>query len=526
MLALLAAGVYLNALSNPFVFDDIHQIVSNASIVSLTDVSTIVRHSMTRPVTNLSYALDYARSGLDPFGYHLTSLALHVINVLLLFWVIRRATMDLSAGGTSATFTALSGAALFAVHPMMTEAVGYISGRAEVLCATFFLSSFLFFRSSVSAGNRPILSTFIGVCLFLLGLATKETAATLPGVILLYDALLGRGNAAWRARFTRVHTPLLLFVLVLVVARVWYYIAVEHPEAASFGWRNLLVELHVLERYLQLMLVPYPLTIVHRVSPFTSLFDTRLVTATVVLAVMLQAAWVARHRAPVVTFGIAWWYLVLAPSAALIVIADTGQPMAEHRVYLASCGLFIAAAGVLQTASGAEALKDRRWRILGLVSLGAVVAVFSAMTIGRNAVWSSPQRLFGDAARKAPRTWSAQQWAADVHRNADDCETAVTFYRKAIQLRSDYASSYVGLAACARELGRAEEARNALRMAIPLAPRETQARMMLADLEEHIFNRPEEALRLCREAMSLAPDLENARSCVRRIEGAVSDGHR
>src|SRR5215212_4094748 len=91
-LALIAASltipIYINTLHNPFVYDDRTEIVENAPIRLLPDVGAVVRANLTRPILMLSYAINYAIGELDPFVYHLTNLLLHVLNVLLLFYLV------------------------------------------------------------------------------------------------------------------------------------------------------------------------------------------------------------------------------------------------------------------------------------------------------------------------------------------------------------------------------------------------------------------------------------------------------
>src|SRR5712671_4004885 len=142
--AALSAGlVYLNALHNPFVYDDYHTVAANPSILSVANLRAIVLYDMTRPIVNFSYAIDRAIWGAAPFGFHVTNLLLHIVNVGLLFLLAWRLAEDFDAGPLPASpragVVAGASAALFAVHPMMTEAVGYISGRSEVLCTTFFM---------------------------------------------------------------------------------------------------------------------------------------------------------------------------------------------------------------------------------------------------------------------------------------------------------------------------------------------------------------------------------------------------
>ena len=124
--------MYLNALHNPFVYDDYHTVVANTSIQSVANLRAMVLHDVKRPIVNVSYAIDRALWGPAPLGFHVTNVLLHMLNVVLLFHLALR-------GWRATGSAAFAAAALFAVHPMMTEAVGYISGRSELLCATFFL---------------------------------------------------------------------------------------------------------------------------------------------------------------------------------------------------------------------------------------------------------------------------------------------------------------------------------------------------------------------------------------------------
>src|SRR6266852_6324738 len=125
--ALVAGLVYVNALRNPFVYDDYHTVVENRSIEHVSDLRAIVLHDVTRPLVNISYAIDRALRGATPIGFHVTNVLLHMLNVMLLFTLSRRLTDDRDRG----VLVAFAAAVLFATHPMMTEAVGYITGRSS-----------------------------------------------------------------------------------------------------------------------------------------------------------------------------------------------------------------------------------------------------------------------------------------------------------------------------------------------------------------------------------------------------------
>jgi len=202
---LLAGGVYLNALHNPFVYDDFWTVADNGSIVSLRDPSAIVMYDTTRPLTNASFALDRAVWGVAPFGFHLTNVILHVLDVALIFALVSQLCGDARRQARVAVLVlsdaavATIAALLFAVHPLMTEAVGYVSGRADLLCASVFLLAVLASRRWVTAGGA---TAFLAVWLFwAFALLCNETAAVLPPVVLLYGVLFaprpGTDPAAW-----------------------------------------------------------------------------------------------------------------------------------------------------------------------------------------------------------------------------------------------------------------------------------------------------------------------------------------
>src|SRR5215831_5526839 len=130
--ALLALFVYANALFNPFVYDDHRLILENTSIQHLADWRAIVVHDMTRPLVNFSYALDYAIwRGRSPFGFHFTNVLIHAANVVLLFQLGFALATDFASQAPSRVASPLTVASaasvLFAVHPLLSQAVGYVS---------------------------------------------------------------------------------------------------------------------------------------------------------------------------------------------------------------------------------------------------------------------------------------------------------------------------------------------------------------------------------------------------------------
>jgi hypothetical protein len=555
----LAGLVYLNALNNPFVYDDHRLIVENRSLLDSSDVRGLVLHDVTRPVVNISYAIDRAMWGPAPFGFHLTNVLLHMLNVALLFVLAWRVVSDRRRSaeqvGRIAPGVVAAGAALpFAIHPMLTEAVGYISGRSEVLCATLLLLAFLTARAWMQTDRvRYLLLT---MALWLVALLTKETAGMFPFVLFAYDRMLAPGPPDVRPRRVLwLHLPLLLIATVAVAVRLIVFLFFEYRGSVNVDWHLLLVEVDVVVRYLRLMVLPSGQAIFHAVAPVTGVFDPRVLFAAAVIGGLLFTGWRLRRTEALVGFGVVTYLLFLLPSS-MLVLFDRGEPMAEHRVYIASIGFFLAvgaAAGWL-----APVLARRRpvlrWVLYGALALW--ILTFGARTVLRNATWSDPVVLWSEAANMAPGHWLPQLALGEALQNAGRCDEAVAWYAVSIEGHADEPATYRKLGLCLLELRLFDEARAAfeeLRSRVPesneaanglgtvalmtgnleLARRyygetlgrdsmNVAAHTALAVLEENVAGDAEAALRHCEAVAMIAPETPGNDECLSRNRARIA----
>ncbi|MGE4055881.1 MAG: hypothetical protein AB7F99_13875 [Vicinamibacterales bacterium] len=493
---LLVCIAYSNSLSGPFTFDDRTEVVENPSIQNLRDWRGVLRYNLTRPVVNVSYAVDYSVwGGRRVFGFHLTNLLLHALNVALLFALVRRLIRDGTRPGPSgedADVTAFLVASLFAVHPMMTEAVSYISGRSDLLVTTWFLAAlYSFFRFFVLGAGRWAAA---GLLCFFLALGTKETAAAFPFVLVALDYLLGPEDGR-RRRLWQLHLPLVAIVIAAGLAKVWLYMAIENAAAPRAPLMNAVLAAEVAVRYMGLLLFPFGQTIVHDVALVSSLAEWRVLAAVNVLLTCAIVAVSLRRRAPIVTAGAIWFAFGLAPSSVLGLLAAVGQQMAEHRVYVGAGGFFLALVW-LGTAL-ARRVRDR-WPASNawLASATAiVVAGLMTLTLARNRVWANPILLWEEATIAAPATFAAHLGLARALRNAGVCQLAELSFVRAMALRPDQPEPYMGLIQCFNQRPRPED---------PGA----------------------EASRLCGEALMLEEESPVTRQCVRRLERMLTPAAR
>jgi cytochrome c-type biogenesis protein CcmH/NrfG len=503
-----------------------------------------------RPLVNVSYAVDRAVWAPEPFGFHLTNVLLHMLNVLLVFQLARRSATDRTWRGAAQTGTkiqpdvvALVAALLFAVHPMMTEAVGYVSARPELLCSSFFLLAvFAARRWMLHAGNRWWLGA---LGLWSLALASKEIALTLPVVLLAYDRFILAGDRTEaRRRLTKLHFPFLL-VAGLVSALRFVVFGFEYAGESMPDWRLALVEVDVIRQYVVLMLMPIGQTIFHAVSPVKTLLGAALALATV--GSLAALGWWTKRVDGLITLGCCWFVILLMPSSFLFAL-NRGEPMAEHRIYLASVGLFLVAGSAAGWLMAFLADVTARSRLLARISFALIVLWLSAHTLLRNVVWGDPITLWAEAVQKAPDHWVPRVLLGEALRNDGRCDLAITQFGVALarhpedtaiytdlggcliqvgqlkeastvfsKLRERYpqlADGSTGLGAIAMTVGSHDQARQFFLEALGRDPSNVRARRLLARLEES--DNPAEALRLCEEIDRLAPRVPGNEDCIRR----------
>jgi hypothetical protein len=484
--AVMAISVYLTALHNRFVYDDYHTVIDNASIRSVTDLRAIFWHDVTRPIVNFSYAVDRAWWGPGPFGFHLTSVLFHALNVVLLFCLARRLRLDV--------IPAFAAAALLAVHPMMTEAVGYISGRSEVLCATFLLVALLCADRWLRGGGTGRLVAMLAA--WIAALMTKETAAMFPFVLVLYDWLnvgrpvQGRQGEADRAslgmfrrRALTVYAPLIALTVLAGLVRVYILARIEYPGQVSIHWRYLLVNADVFRRYLGMMAVPTGQTMFHEVGAISSLFQIRALAGIGVVGAFVAAIWWLRRSEWLVSFGLAWFALLLVPSAVLITL-NQGEPMTEHRVYVASAGLFLAAGAVVARIVERLSGRDQLVRRAGAAAMALVLLSFIADTLLRNEMWRSPVTLWRESVDLAPKHPRPRLLLGEALADAGQRDEAIEQFRIGVSLRPSDPVGHVELARSLGDAGRWREAREELVRALEVGPHYEPARQALRVLDE------------------------------------------
>jgi hypothetical protein len=436
-LALAVAISYANALTGSFQFDDFNVIVNEEQVHSWANWYAALGNGI-RPLLKLSYTANWTM-GLGVLGFHLTNLLIHLLNAYLVYRLSQLLVQQQSRAA-ALHHVPLLAALLFAVHPIHTEAVSYISGRSASLMTLFYLSALLSYVIGRTQ-NRSLYIYVVTPVLFVLALAVKETAVTLPLALLLWEAsCCGR----WRFEFKPQWTSW----LVLLIAAAFFlfsdhYLSQMERSAQFNGLQgNLATQLNGFVYLLQQFALPLWLNIDPDLPLLHELGDAIFPLAiTITLLGLMIACW---RRRPWISFALGWAMLHLIPLYILLPRIDIAN---ERQLYLTAWPLLLALAIELTLM-----LEGWKWKF---VAAGLLVACI-ALTVSRNQVYRSEIALWEDTVAKSPDK-------ARTHNNL----------------------GYAYLLA-----QRKEEARRELTVALQLDPQLYQAQYNLRRLEEELTSSP------------------------------------
>jgi len=498
-------AAYQNSLTGPFLFDDIPGIAENPTIRGPLSASLHPPGGGNpvagRPVANLSFALNHAAGGLEVRGYHVVNLLIHLAAGLVLFGVVRR-TLALEPvagrdrrsenGGPGscpasvgrepdppptirrdpaippyrrdAHWLALVIALLWLMHPLQTEAVTYVIQRTESLAGLFYLLALYGFIRGTEAGAVNARGWLgVGMAAAWLGVATKETVATVPLIVFLYDRTFVAGSfrEAWR-RHGKFHALLALAWLLLAGlmwqtggrggTALWY-------EDATMG-HSLLTQCRAVAGYLQLAAWPAPLVFDYGDYPADLVRGISEVWLPFLLITGLGAATlVALVKWPKVGFLGAWFFLILGPSSSFIPIIT--QLRAEHRMYLPLAAVVVLAVMALHRFAGR-----------GAIVIATIFAVLlGGVTRARNEDYQSALGLWADTAQKRPDSARARNNHGLEMQHAGDAEGAIREYQAALEREPGYFDAHLNLATVLIENGRIDEGRVHLNVVVEVQPR-------------------------------------------------------
>jgi protein O-mannosyl-transferase len=531
--------VYGNTFLNSFHFDDLPSILEKPWIRGLDKIPQFLNKDslFQRPLVILSFNINYAISQFEVWSYHLFNMVLHALTTLLIYRFARKALdfMEEFSPKKNFTFLPFLAAIVFALHPLSTQSVTYISSRSGMLVTVFYLGSLILFfdgfKKWKQTGQKGW-GYFIGsaVC-FILGGLSKEIIVTLPAMLFLYHFyFISRETPkAW----ARTYAKWIILLVIPLLGFVGYkqFIAGGLLSASSAylkpGTWFLTQTAVVPFEYFRKMLFPFNMNIDIDFPILSDWLHPSNWLGLMVLGLFIFV-WIrisSRNSATdsyeaekrCVGFGMAWVLLTLLPTSSFIPLLDVAV---EHRTYLPMVGfvfIFTGAVGYLRAGckniSSARSTFTIKWVNFSLV---LILLCFSAGVITRNGDWKNDVTLWSDAKKKSPnlvRPYNNVGEAYDKLGKYDEAiaefkgalkinpsyffglnnlgniygkqrklPEAILYFQKALQQKPDYAPAHYNLARAFHLTGKKREAAESYRKAIKSNPYFEQAFYNLAFL--------------------------------------------
>lgn len=474
-ICLAVLAVYSNTFTMDFVWDDFHHIKGNTLIRSLSNIprmfTTDVWYGSTldidaapyyRPLFKVSLAFDYFLWKERAFGYHLTNVFLHMAVSVFVYLV-------------SLGFLRLSGAALFAglvfaVHPVHSEAVAWISARNELLCALFMLISYyLYLRFTI---NRRGLDLAMALTAFFVSLLAKEMSITLPAIILLHEVCFGKGILSKKLRFPIFFglvavSYLLLRAMVLEVSD-WGNVPLSHRIFTSFG---------LIAEYLRLLALPAKLKVFYDIPMKETLFTTSVIAPLLLLLLVFAAALSSWRHDRRLFFSLFWIFLTLTIVSGIPALLAPAL-MAERYLYIPSIG-FAIFAGISYEWAGKSDWVSRfshsvppsvHARNLPVLIGTPLLIILAFLNYQHNSAWENDQLFKSRWVNDAPNDAGGHLNLGVIYEGQGMFDEAVREYRKALHLRPDYVEAIINLGIVYDKTDRVNEAEKEYETALQLNP--------------------------------------------------------
>ncbi len=461
LLLILIIMAYANTFNAAWQLDDITNILDNRNVhvstLSLHDWSRSMRSpfldpvatepALYRPISMLTFAMNWYLGGDDVSGYHLVNIGIHCVTAVLLYFtslfLLCAPNMNSRYKGNE-LFIALLATLFWALHPIQTQAVTYIVQRMASLAALFYLSGIFLYVKGRSAQTPEKKGLFFGLCLisYFLAMGSKQNAVTLPAALLLIEVIFYTDPGFWKQDRAKLICAGVVTGLTAIIIVALFILQINPFSALVEGYslrpfsltQRLLTEFRVMVFHLYQLFYPTTgqFSIVHEFEISTSLLSPWTTSAAIgaIISLIITAFFKMRSQ-PLLSLGIFFFFLGHSVESTIFPL----ELVFEHRNYLPTLFLFLPIASGLKILMGQY--RRRNSIVYGclVVFVPLLVAGIGLAAYTRNLVWAGPKSLWQDALQKAPSLARPHQGLARAYESENQLDLALHLYEKALDLK-------------------------------------------------------------------------------------------
>ena len=514
---------YFNTFTNSFHFDDFKYIVNNEglkedfqhvflSYLCFPTCHDILSNLSNRPIIFYTLHLNHSLGGFNVFGFHVVNLTVHIITCLLIFLFAKEILsinrfLKTSDQSKNKLNIPLISALLFAVHPMNTQVITYITGRTTSIAVCFYMASFLFFIKGVRQ-NLPwkILFYALSIVFLIMGYGSKMIILTVPVMFIIYYLFFTPLKSIFFKRFFEsifiriiIQTIVITspFILIFIsshlnilsffrmdfgfLQKLFDPIQIKLMHIDSMAKDNLSMTIYLLTEfkvivfyYIKMIFFPFNQNIDPDFPVAHGITDSGVALSLGVILLCLFAGIYFYKNNRIIAFGIFWFFITLLPTSSILPLRDM---ITEHRLYLPLAGFILTIPLCLNQfiiRYKKSSFKQLAYFILPVFLL---IIVFSVLTVKRNFVWKNEKSLWSDAAEKSPRLPRPLNNLAEAYDkeglaydNKKNYKKAIEFLKKAIAISPTGYKYYNNLGKIYGRLGEFELATKNLKLALKYNP--------------------------------------------------------
>jgi protein O-mannosyl-transferase len=503
--ALFTVAAYSNSLKGIFVFDDIPRILES-TVTRAPDLDWRGLFLFARPLSDLTLHLNYRLGALNPAGYHIFNLAIHVTAALVLMGFARACFALAGCGETRSRHLSFAVALLWAVHPIQTQAVTYIYQRAESTAGLLFLATmYCAARGLAMGGNSAVGRRWLAASLLACatGHLCKQTLFMAPFAVLVFDYSFFGGTVRDVLKRSRAYYSGLALTWLVGAALI---LATRMDDTVGYSIRNVpmpgyaLSQPGVILHYLRLSLWPDVLLLNYH-WPVARSFGAVLLPVTALLALFATVVYAlaqTERRWRAQGFAGAWFFITLALSSSLFPIKDLAF---EHRMYLA----LAAVVSFVVVVADAKVPGERA----RLALLLAAACALGIRTYLRNEDYNSSYSIWGGVLAMVPDDPRALNELGNACRDGGRLAEALALYERAIQVDPENPGPHVNAGLVQFRMGNLSQASEHYHQALSRRPVYPEARLNLGNVLA-AEGRSEEALIQYQAALEARPDFVEA----------------
>jgi protein O-mannosyl-transferase len=509
LIVMVSIACYANGVDGEFVWDDQMMIVRHSTIKSLKNLPELFGQTcwgekkynamgLYRPLTMVSFAFNYWFSGLDPYSYHIVNIGLHIVNCLLIYWLVSCYFKD----ELVPVFTAL----IFAVHPVHVEAVTSVIGRSELMSAMFAFLAWLAYYYRERRGYYFPLSLFCYLC----SLLSKENSVVFIGVLFLVDLvvlwpqIITNGRRVVYDAIAR-YLPYITLTVAYLYVRYSVLGQMGVDGRQTFFFRQSIVTRtltmsQVLVKYLQLLCWPNALNADYdfTVIPLTTTFTIRALLSLIFLIMLVLAGFLLLWRDRVSAFAILYFFGTISIVSNIVFV--TGMLMSERGLYFPSVGFCLIVAWGLAQLAG----RRQSYHYLAMALMTIILAAMTVRCYYRNFDWRDMKSFTSGLIEVAPRNPKGHAALGEYYRNIGNISQAEKSYRQAVALAGQKATYYGALGEILEKQGRYDEALQTLLTGLKIEPNHPDLHVIAGEIYVNKRNLPE-AVAAFRRAANVTP---------------------